>query len=255
MNKYTYEGRHIYCEDRHYATVNTLDSAVEAQRIADLLNADEAARHPTPYPIRATLDPALDADPEDAPRPALEMVRVSSDLEIAKYPLTNAQYRAFVQATGHRVPSHWEGGVIPEGKADHPVVHISWHDATACAAWYGCRLPTEAEWEQAATGGDGRTWPWGNEWDDAKANTSEGNARDTTPVGSYPTGAAPCGALDMAGNVWEWCADWYDTEEALRVLRGGSWSNSANFARCAFRYGFDPDYRLISVGVRFSRTV
>ena len=164
--------------------------------------------------------------------------------EIGKYPVTNEQYAVFVADTGRTAPSYWQKGKVPKSKEKHPVVYVSWEDAAAYCQWLSektgekWRLPTEAEWEKAARGTDGRTYPWGDEEPDkTRCNFGE-NVGGTTPVGRYPSGASPYGALDMAGNVWEWCADWYDEkyyDRALfrnpagpangqyRVLRGGSW--------------------------------
>lgn len=124
--------------------------------------------------------------------------------------VTVAEYARFVEATGHPAPPDW-----PEGKPDPkrlqlPVVNVSWYDANAYARWAGKRLPTEAEWEKAARGADGRLLPWGNEWDEKRANVEgKSGEQPLKPVGSYPDGASPCGALDLTGNAWEWTADWY----------------------------------------------
>jgi len=119
-------------------------------------------------------------------------------------PVTSAEYKVFVDATGHRAPRNWKEGQIPAGKEDHPVVWVTWEDATAYAEWAGKRLPTEAEWEKAARGTDGRTYPWGDAFDSGKCNSREANIGKTSPVGQFPEGASAYGALDMAGNVWEW---------------------------------------------------
>jgi len=168
-------------------------------------------------------DPKKDkkADDDEQPQHTLYL----PDYYLAKTPVTNAQYAAFVQATGHEPPEHWKQKKPPSGKQEHPVVNVRWHDAVAYCQWLTeksirtYRLPTEAEWEKAARGTDGRIYPWGNQWDEKLCNTSEGGKGGTTPVGAYPDGASPYGLLDMAGNVWEWCAtQWgkpypYDVEE------------------------------------------
>ncbi len=161
---------------------------------------------------------------------------------IGKYPVTNEQYAAFVKATGQAAPRHWKNGQIPAGKENHPVVNVSWRDAVAFCRWLSqasgksLRLPTEAEWEKAARGRDGRIYPWGNQPPTKELCNFGGNVGDTTPVGQYPAGASPCGALDMAGNVWEWTGSLYrpypyqpedgrnsPDGEGPRVVRGGSW--------------------------------
>jgi len=143
-------------------------------------------------------------------------------------PVTNAEYKLFVDATGHAHPQHWRSGTYPEGKADHPVVEVNWFSATAYAEWVGKRLPTNEEWEKAARGTDGRTWPWGNEWSIDNANVFSG---DTTPIGKYsPQGDSPYGCQDMAGNVWEWIGGGQPSQ--LRApLRGGDWLDGPDEAQ------------------------
>ncbi len=126
--------------------------------------------------------------------------------KIDKYPVTNAQYARFVAATGHRPPSTWINGKIPSGKELHPVTLVSWYDANSYAQWAGRRLPSEAEWEKAARGIDGRRWPWGNTMEPGRLNTYY-NVGSTTPVTAYPQGASAYEVMDMAGNVSEWTAD------------------------------------------------
>jgi sulfatase modifying factor 1 len=185
---------------------------------------------------------------------------------IYKTPVTVAQYRAFCQATKREMPD------LPVwSKDDHPIVRVTWKNATAYTSWAGARLPTEAQWEKAARGTDGREYPWGNEWDVSKCNNWDTGPHQTTPVGSYPQGASPYGVLDMAGNVWEWCADWYDENYYQsapdrnppgpdmgtdRVLRGGSWYVIApDFFRCAYRRNSYPNGRRSDqYGFRCART-
>ena len=126
---------------------------------------------------------------------------------IQKHEVTNARYRAFCEATGREFPESNSN----QGD-DHPVVLVNWHDAVAYAEHYGLGLPTEAQWEYAARGPDGRVYPWGDEWDGQRLcwRENKGPGGRTFPVGIFLDGASWCGALDMGGNVWEWCADWYD---------------------------------------------
>lgn len=195
------------------------------------------------------------------------------DYYIAKTPVTNAQYATFVQVTGHEPPGHWKNGQPQAGEQDHPVVKISWHDAVAYCNWLSevtsklYRLPTEAEWEKAARGPDGRIYPWGNRWEARRCNTREGGPGKTTPVGAYLEGASPYGLLDMAGNVWEWCAtkwgksypydvsedEWMDDDlkgSEFRALRGGSFLYSQFNARCASRDFILPHLRSGKFGFR-----
>ena len=182
-----------------------------------------------------------------------------------KYEVTNAQYKEFIKAKGRAMPRHWENGTYPEGKADHPVVYVSWEDADAYCRWFGKRLPTEIEWEKAARGTDARIWPWGNTFDVTKCNVESWEGSDSKPVGSYPDGVSPYGVYDMAGNVWEWTDSWYDaypgsdyttTEfgKKLRVMRGGSWYHYDSLgpigARCASRDRAVPQSVSYIVGFR-----
>jgi formylglycine-generating enzyme required for sulfatase activity len=188
---------------------------------------------------------------------------------IARYPVTNAQYKEFVAATEHRSPRHWKAGTYPEGEENHPVRFVSWRDALAYCSWLSeetgeeMRLPTEAEWEKAARGTDGRRYPWGDEFDKLKCNSSE-SATGTTPVDKYsPHGDSPYGVADMAANVWEWCSSLkkdypYNPDdgredleaEGSRVLRGGSFFTARFNARVAARNDSDPDTDFDVTGLR-----
>jgi formylglycine-generating enzyme required for sulfatase activity len=181
--------------------------------------------------------------------------------------VTNAQYRACVEAGACSQP-HDTGWYNDPNRAEHPVVYVDWNQANAYCRWAGKRLPTEAEWEKAARGTDGRTYPWGNSDPDCnKANYGD-CVGDKTAVGSYPAGASPYGALGMAGNVCEWVADWYDLgyysqsptrnppgpdsgEE--RGLRGGSWVFLPGLCRNAVRGWAAPDDQHDVVGFRCAR--
>jgi formylglycine-generating enzyme required for sulfatase activity len=167
---------------------------------------------------------------------------------IDKYPVTNVQYRRFVEATNHSPPGRWVGGACPAEKALHPVVYVSWDDAVAYAEWAGKRLSTEEEWEKAARGTDGREYPWGD-WKEGRCNTWEVGIHDTIPVGRYsPRGDSPYGCADMAGNVWEWTASSWEPGSSRRVVRGGSWGDNRDFARCATRRWSGPVTSVLSGG-------
>ena len=189
---------------------------------------------------------------------------------IGKYCVTNEQYARFAEVTGHRPPDNTEWR-NPE-KANHPVTDVSWDDAVAYAEWTGCGLPTEAQWEKAARGPNGYVYPWGNGWDGSRCRNSAGeeNADGTAPVDAYPQGVSGYGTYQQAGNVWEWCSDWYDedyytypeasrnpggpSEGSFRVNRGGSWwnGNGACF-RGADRYRGVPSDRNDGLGFRLAR--
>ncbi|MFZ5911886.1 MAG: formylglycine-generating enzyme family protein [Chloroflexota bacterium] len=154
---------------------------------------------------------SLDIEAHDDEMPA-QVLHVS-DYFIMKYPVTNAQYHQFMQATGYRAPLFWKDGVYPADKANHPVVGVALQDALAFCAWAGqvtglpVRLPTEPEWEKAARGPEVRLFPWGNEWKEGLCNTREGKQNGATPVDQFsPQGDSPYGIADMGGNVQEWCS-------------------------------------------------
>lgn len=180
---------------------------------------------------------------------------------IDKYEVTNEQYKKFVDATGYKTPQHWEGKNFPSGKGKHPVVWVTWEDANAYAKWAGKRLPTEAEWEKAARGTDGRFFPWGNKFERRVSNTDETGKGETTAVGSYKKGVSPYGCFDMAGNVWEWTSDYYlpypgNTREdefygkERYVLRGGSFLDLKYDALTFVRSKFTPVTDDENVGFR-----
>ncbi|HUV94169.1 MAG TPA: SUMF1/EgtB/PvdO family nonheme iron enzyme [Anaerolineae bacterium] len=175
------------------------------------------------------------------------VVRLEHGYCIARTPVTNAQYARFVAVRGHEPPQHWRGKVPLDELCDHPVVNVSWDDAVAYAVWAGGRLPSEQEWEKAARGIDGRVYPWGDEFDAARCNSSEAGIGTTTPVGRYSSyGDSPCGCTDMAGNVWEWTASKYKSGSGDRVVRGGAFDEYRRLARCAYRDRHFP------IGVWFS---
>jgi formylglycine-generating enzyme required for sulfatase activity len=189
---------------------------------------------------------------------------------IDKLEVTNAQYRQCVEAGACQAPWPCERGEAQSyddpAKGNHPVVCVNWNKAQDYAAWVGGRLPTEAEWEKAARGTDGRLYPWGDSPPDCgKANYSgcwEVAAAEMLPMGSHPDGASPYGAMDMAGNVFEWVADGWDEgyysgsparnpqgpeSGSVKVVRGGAYDHSEDYLRCAMR---DWRYSDFEAGIR-----
>jgi len=219
-----------------------------------------------------------------------------TDFYLMRYPVTNAQYDQFMRATGHRPPLFWSDGKYPAEKADHPVVGVSFLDAVAFCRWardltgLAVRLPSEPEWEKAARGADGRLFPWGNQWEDGRANTAETKLGTTTPVTQFsPAGDSPYGVAGMAGNVQQWTSTLYgaypydpeDGREELvynldspalfprfyetgatmvvssmeagsgkTVIRGGSWQEGRFKSRCAYRGWAAPMHRSDDTGFR-----
>ncbi len=199
-----------------------------------------------------------------------------ADFYLDRWPVTNAEYKQFLDATGRSVPNYevswcdtreynWDpqARTYPASKADHPVVLVTWEDAMAYAAWAGKRLPTEAEWERAARGFYGLRYPWGDEFYPERCNCKESGLGRTSPVGAFsPAGDTLEGVVDMVGNVWEWTnslfkAYPYDADDGresrqavgFRVLRGASWVNDANVAHCLAR--LDGDFQFYNnVGFR-----
>jgi iron(II)-dependent oxidoreductase len=219
------------------------------------------------------------ADAQDRPQHTVRL----PDYRIDKYLVTNAQYARFLAATGHRPPSSWKNGRIAEGQLLFPVTLVSWYDASAYAEWAGKRLPTEAEWEKAARGTDGRRWPWGNTMDPKRLNTYY-NVGSASNVDTYKLGVSPYGVFDMAGNVSEWVEDDFlpyegtdadpdvfqgkvartlSTEDRAmklseqipvkqhyKVLRGGSWKSDP-FSTAAYHRSYDwPNYASDFFGFR-----
>ena len=200
--------------------------------------------------------------------------------EISRSPVTNAQYAAFVAATGHPAPDvdaatwrgyglihpyartrrhAWTGGAYPAGRGEHPVVLVSHGDARAYAAWLSgvtgrrWRLPSETEWEKAARGSDGRRFPWGRDWDPTRLNSHDLGPFDTTPVGAYPAGANPYGLHDAAGQVFEWTAAVVTGPGGREgvIVKGGSWDDSGcGICRPAARHARPATLKHILIGFR-----
>ena len=180
-----------------------------------------------------------------------------------KYEVTNARYEEFITVTAAPAPPYWTQRAYPEGKASHPVTNVTWYSAGIYCAWAGKRLPTEAEWEKAARGPGGNKYPWGNEYDEKKANLFKG---ETVPVGSFETDKSYYGVYDMGGNVMEWTNDWYDNNYypfmpkqnpkgpetgKYRSVRGSAFIGGGNLTD--FRNFSDPDLRSTTLGFRCAK--
>ena len=203
-------------------------------------------------------------------------VVIERPFQLARYPVTNAQFQRFVEAADFADSRWWEGMPAKAKKLsepafpfwNHPRERVSWYQAIAFCRWlshklgYAVDLPHEYEWEVAARYPDGRFYPWGNDFDGKKANTQESDFRQTMPRAAFPAGRNPALDLyDLSGNVWEWCRNQYedptsmtvDTGEAQRAVRGGSWCDGHIPARAAHRLGLFPGCRYLNVGFRVWR--
>ncbi len=189
---------------------------------------------------------------------------------IDRYEVTNHQYQQFVLATGHRkpgLPSRYAKSGSKVRGVNQPAVFVSWEDAAEYCRWKGKRLPTEAEWEKAMRGSDGRLWPWGSDEQPHSANWArvQDGHEVSAPVGTFATDKSPYGVMDGAGNVIEWVADWYsetyykDSPEqnpqspeygTYRVLRGGGYTTTGSDIRITSRSKMMPDFRDETIGFR-----
>lgn len=247
----------------------------------------EMVRVPAGYFWLGSDESDPDALEEESPRHWLYL----PEFWIGRYPVTVAQFAAFVKDTGYTttstnivtgwwwppLPGHWQP---LRGKDDHPMTWLSWYDAIAYCRWLSegtdrrYTLPSEAEWEKAARGDDGRIYPWGDEWNPDRCNASEGRIGDTTPVGFYsPRGDSPYGCADMGGNAWEWTRSLWGKDygipvfrypyastdgredtgaprEIQRIIRGGSFTSDRLFVRCAFRLSYRPRDGYLGIGFR-----
>jgi formylglycine-generating enzyme required for sulfatase activity len=189
--------------------------------------------------------------PDEGPKREVDVSAFSID----RFEVTNKDFAAFVEATGYVTDGEESGAKriwrdeYGDGEENHPVVRVNWNDAVAYCEWLGKRLPSEAEWEKSARGPDNTKYPWGDEYDAAQANGKDSGLRGTASVGSYP--ANGYGLHDMAGNVWEWTADWYQPYpgniiedefygERFRVVRGGGWFEEAATLATYNRNAADP---------------
>jgi formylglycine-generating enzyme required for sulfatase activity len=201
------------------------------------------------------------------------------EYRIGKYPVTNIEFARFVEATGYLTDAEQRGAEYtwrhPLGKGsqihkqrDRPVAYLTWHDAMTYASAVGKRLPTEAEWEKAARGSDGRRYSWGERRDQNRANLWKGRRLDATPVWLYPDGASPYGVMDLIGNVPEWCSSLYRPYpynaadgrenlevEGLRVARGGSWYDYRVSLRSHYVGGRNLTGRIFNFGFRIAESV
>jgi formylglycine-generating enzyme required for sulfatase activity len=205
-------------------------------------------------------------DYEDYERPAHEVYL--DGYWMGKYTITFDQYEKFCTETSRDSNDISDAGW---GRGKRPVISVSWYDANDYCKWLSSKtglnfkLPTEAQWEKAARGTNGQIYPWGNQDADENLANFGDDKKDgkTYPVGSYPLSASPYGIMEMAGNVWEWCSDWYGNYSGgpqknptgpqsgiSRVLRGGSWFDSPRYIRCSNRYYTKPSYRGYAVGFR-----
>ena len=186
---------------------------------------------------------------------------------IDQYEVTNLEYKKFIDATQFpELPGHWEEGMYPEGEKDLPVTNVTWREALTYALWAGKRLPTEAQWEKAARGTDGRLFPWGDDYQKGWANVGVDGAKALVKGGSFPKDVSPYNVHDLAGNVMEWTQSWYERYpgndyqfkkfgKEFKVLRGNGFQKGGHYFLEAYRYAFyrtegKPDEYFENVGFR-----
>ncbi len=244
---------------------------------AERLGAMEVPGGMVPVPAGSFLmgsDPRKDraAGPQEQPQHQVYL----DGFMIDRFEVSNVEYLRFVLGTGADWPKFWRGNPFPEKAAIHPVINVSWYEADAFCRWAGKRLPTEAEWEKAARGVDGRIFPWGNEpagW--IKSNIAHPGSKrgfkypPLANINRYDKGASPYGVYQMAGNVSEWVSDWFDpeyyrqghnknpsgpTSGEFKVFRGGSWNEDPEVARSAGRNGGSPDRESYLTGFRCAKS-
>lgn len=170
------------------------------------------------------------------------------DYHIDIYEVTYRAFDQFSKETQSETGAYIS--TYPAAQANHPVTGVTWAEANAFCQWAGKRLPTEAEWEKAARSDDGRAFPWGNEWRSDHSNTRASGLQRTSPVGSYSLGASPYGIHDLAGNVWEWVADWQDADQKTKVIRGGAWNAIESWAEASARNTASPTATQNNLGFR-----
>jgi iron(II)-dependent oxidoreductase len=264
------------------AKLLTLAESEEVSLEERVVAAHELAAHGDPripgeHPIR------IPAGPFSMGRPArTTMVHACA---IDRFPVTVAAFAQFVEAGGYEEQRFWndEGWSWrvahqieaprfwgePEWQAylvlNHPVVGVSFYEAGAYATFRGARLPTEAEWEKAASGADGRTYPWGSDWVDGACGMRGVGPRSTVPIGVFPRNLSPYGVRDLVGCVWQWCSDPFSgwgTDDApppltefgpRRVTRGGAWNTLKWSVTCQSRNGYPPTARFSNLGFRCAR--
>ena len=259
----------------------TADGRKAAAHLAALPPMDEMVLVSAgPFLMGSTRQMDRNAYPAEQPQHTIYL----DAFEIDKYEVTMVQYLRYVLAKGMEPLVDWKwGGVFQETMANHPVMHVSWYDADAYCKWTGKQLPTEAEWEKAARGGDGRINPWGNQMAGlSRANYGRtglsGPVRDRperlllyppiVSVDKYENAVSPYGVFNLAGNVAEWVADWYDStyyqhgpdrnpqgpdQGTSKAFRGGGWVDSTPSVRAAQRNGTDPATKMNWLGFRCAR--
>ena len=278
----------LHALNEEHKASNSAGVTYARDEVEDLLSKDQWRELDTTVLIPASSflmgTNSKNADAQNKPQHKVYLAAYRID----KYLVTNAQYARFVSATGHRPPLDWKDGRIPNGELLYPVTLVNWYDAAAYAHWAGKRLPTEAEWEKAARGTDGRRWPWGNVMESSRLNTYF-NVGSPTKVDAYANGKSPYGVFDMAGNVNEWVQDDFtpyenssapaemfqgkvarvltDEDRAMnvsdlvkvnkryKVLRGGSWKGDP-FSTSSYHRNFEfPNHASDFIGFRCAEDV